>query len=117
MTEAKDTSNNNFILLFFFSSKLLNAMLDRSALVHRRKKFDREPFFLSQHRDLFSKLMCYAYKPQNGLKSTDASLITKNSSLMRQILLQTAVMPFLHFSISPSFSFLEFRNCNKSELF
>ena len=75
------------------------------------------PFVLSQHRELFSKLLCCAYNPQNKLCSNDASLITKNSSLIGQVLLQTAVMPFFNFSISPSFSFLEFSNYHETKLF
>ena len=34
-----------------------------------------------------------------------------------QVLLQTAEMSFLNFSISPSFSFLEFNNCNETKVF
>ena len=61
----------------------------------------------------FWKLLSYAYDLQNRLSSNDASAKAKNSSLIRQVLLQTAEMSFSNFSISSSFSFLEFNNLNE----
>lgn len=65
----------------------------------------------------FWKLLSCAYNRQNRLSSNDASVITKNSSLIRKLLLQTAEMSFLNLSMSPSFSFLEFNNCNGTKVF